>query len=240
MMTYGVAFSEHGRSSDRRFVWPSGALLALTLLVLSAFGARVQAGEIDVFRDATGRSVYVNSEDRELRALVKRKGVQAAREVIEARKQALVGIDQFIEQAAVEQRLDPWLVRAIIEVESAWNVRARSQKGALGLMQLMPDTAVRFGVQNPLDARENIGGGTRYLRFLLDRFHENLNFSLAAYNAGEKAVEKWGNVPPYDETRSYTRRVEMIYAASQLGSETRARGISRTIQDSRVIYTNID
>jgi soluble lytic murein transglycosylase-like protein len=201
---------------------------------------QVQAGDIVAFRDADGRCVYVNSEDRELSALAKKKGVGAVREVIEARKRALVGIDQFIEQAAVEQRLDPRLVRAIIEVESAWNVRARSQKGALGLMQLMPETAVRFGVRNPFDARENISGGTRYLRVLLDQFHENLKYSLAAYNAGEKAVAAWGDVPPYQETRNYVRRVQMIFAASQEEAALRPNAISRTLQGNRIIYTNVD
>ena len=210
------------------------------LVALSAFGAPVRAGEIAVFHDADGRAVYVNSDDRELSALVKKKGVRAAREVIEARKQALLGIDQFIEHAALEQRLDPRLVRAIIEVESAWNVRARSQKGALGLMQLMPETALRFGVRDAFDARENISGGTRYLRVLLDQFHENLKYSLAAYNAGEKAVATWGDVPPYQETRNYVRRVQMIYAASHDEAALRPSAISRTIQGNRIIYTNLD
>jgi soluble lytic murein transglycosylase-like protein len=131
-------------------------------------------------------------------------------------------------------------VRAVIQVESAWNVRAVSDKGAMGLMQLMPDTALRFGVHNPFDAKENISGGTRYLRFLLDRFHENLKFSLAAYNAGENAVESWGTVPPYAETKTYLKRIEMIYAARQQEPALSARAISRTMQDGRIIYTNVD
>ena len=218
----------------------SGAAVILSLLFFTATAVQVQAGDIVAFRDADGRCVYVNSNDRELSSLVKKKGVAAAREVVEARRRALVGIDQFIEQAAVEQQLDPRLVRAIIEVESAWNVRARSQKGALGLMQLMPETAVRYGVRDPFDARENIRGGTRYLRVLLDQFHENLKYSLAAYNAGEKAVATWGDVPPYQETRNYVRRVQMIYAASQEEAALRPSAISRTKQGNRIIYTNID
>jgi soluble lytic murein transglycosylase-like protein len=212
----------------------------LSLLFLSAAAVQVQAGDIVAFRDADGRCVYVNSEDRELSSLVQKKGVAAAREVVEARKRALAGIDQFIEQAALEQRLDPRLVRAIIEVESAWNIRARSRKGALGLMQLMPETAVRFGVRDPFDARENISGGTRYLKVLLNQFHGNLKYSLAAYNAGEKAVAAWGDVPPYQETRNYVRRVQMIFAASQEEAALRPNAISRTMQGDRIIYTNLD
>jgi len=232
--------SEDGRPRESSSVRRNCAIVIVSLLFLSAAAVQVQAGDIVAFRDADGRCVYVNSDDRELSALVKKKGVAAAREAIEARKQALAGIDQFIEQAALEQRLDPRLVRAIIDVESAWNVRARSQKGALGLMQLMPETAVRFGVRDPFDARENISGGTRYLRVLLNQFHENLKYSLAAYNAGEKAVATWGDVPPYQETRNYVRRVQMIYAASQEEAALRPSAISRTMQGNRIIYTNLD
>ena len=232
--------SENARSRQSSCLGRCCVMVILSLLFLSATAAQVQASEIVALRDADGRCVYINSDDRELNALVKKKGVAAAREVVEARRRALVGVDQFIEQAAVEQRLDPRLVRAIIEVESAWNVRARSQKGALGLMQLMPETAVRYGVRDPFDARENIRGGTRYLRVLLDQFHENLKYSLAAYNAGEKAVATWGDVPPYQETRNYVRRVQIIYAASQEEAALRPSAISRTSQGNRIIYTNID
>jgi len=105
---------------------------------------------------------------------------------------------------------------------------------------LMPETALRFGVRNPFDAKENISGGTRYLRFLLDRFHENLRYSLAAYNAGENAIDSWGDVPPYAETKTYLKRIEMIYAARQQELAPNVKSISRAFQDGRVVYTNID
>lgn len=210
------------------------------LAILNAFSMQLRAAEINVYRDSEGRSVYVNSDDRELSALAKHRGADAARRLVEDRRQALIGIDRFIDEAAISQRLDPRLVRAVIQVESAWNVRARSAKGALGLMQLMPMTAQRFGVQDPFDARENIRGGTRYLRFLLDRFRENLRYALAAYNAGEKAVDAWGDVPPYEETRIYLQRIGMIYSAIQQQTELNGSGIMRTVQGSRVIYTNLD
>ena len=167
-------------------------------------------------------------------------GVTAALRLIDRRKSALQGIDEFIQQASVEQRLDPALVKAIIQVESAWNTRARSQKGALGLMQLMPETSRRFGVRDPYDPRENIRGGTRYLRSLLNRFHENLRYSLAAYNAGEKAVASWGDVPPFAETRTYLQRISMIYAAREQQARLAETAISRTVQGNRVIYANVD
>ena len=210
------------------------------LLSWGVTAGQIRAGEIVAYRDADGRCVYVNSDDRELNALVKSRGVRAARKAIDERKRALLDIDDYIEQTATEQRLDPRLVRAVIQVESAWNVSAVSDKGAMGLMQLMPETALRFGVRNPFDAKENISGGTRYLRFLLDRFHENLRYSLAAYNAGENAVDSWGDVPPYAETKTYLKRIEMIYAARQEEPALNVKSISRTLQNGRVVYTNID
>jgi len=209
-------------------------------LLLASATARILAAEITVLRNPDGRFIYVNSEDKELRDSVKRGGVSAGLHVIDKRKGALAGIDQFIEQVSLEQRLDSRLVRAIIQVESAWNVRARSNKGALGLMQLMPETASRFGVRDPFDAKENIRGGTSYLRFLLDRFSGDLRFSLAAYNAGEKAVDMWGTVPPYKETQTYLHRINLIYAARQQEAELSASAISRTVQGNCVIYTNLD
>jgi len=239
-MNCTIAFLDAKRFLTTAFLQRNRRILLSSLLFLGVAAGQVRAGEIVAYRDADGRCVYVNSEDRELNALVKRKGVKAARKAIDERKRALLDIDDFIEQASLEQRLDARLVRAVIQVESAWNVRAVSDKGAMGLMQLMPETALRFGVRNPFDAKENISGGTRYLRFLLDRFHENLRYSLAAYNAGENAVESWGNVPPYAETKTYLKRIEMIYAARQKEPAVGTSVISKTIQGNRVIYTNLD
>ena len=214
----------------------------ITLFLVLVIMANVPnyAAEITAFRDAQGHCVYVSTEDQKLRDTVKRGGVMAALREIDQRKLAHPGIDQFIEQASLEQRLDPWLVRAIIQVESAWNTRARSSKGALGLMQLMPETAGRFGVHDPFDPRENIKGGTRYLRFLLDRFHENLKYSLAAYNAGEKAVDTWRDVPPYVETNAYLERINMIYAAREQEARLSASTIFRIVEGNRVVYTNVE
>ena len=98
-----------------------------------------------------------------------------------------------------------------MEVESGYNVNARSPKGAIGLMQLMPATARAYGVQNPYLAEENLSGGCRYLRVLLDRYDNDVNLALAAYNAGPGAVDQYRGVPPYPETRDYVRRVLTYY-----------------------------
>jgi hypothetical protein len=116
-----------------------------------------------------------------------------------------------IERYAGEHGLDPRLVQALIQVESGYDERALSHKGAIGLMQLMPSTATELGVANPWDAVQNLRGGTRYLRKLLDRFAGNLELALAGYNAGATAVERHRGVPPYLETQDYVKKVLSLY-----------------------------
>jgi soluble lytic murein transglycosylase-like protein len=113
----------------------------------------------------------------------------------------------MIREAARRHRVEPALVKAVIQAESDFVPYARSPKGALGLMQLMPATARMHGVWQILDPRENVEGGVRHLRFLLDRYSGNVRLALAAYNAGTEAVAKHGGVPPYPETTAYLDRV---------------------------------
>jgi soluble lytic murein transglycosylase-like protein len=121
-------------------------------------------------------------------------------------------IDALIRGAAARSGVDPQLVFAVMRQESSFNWRALSPKGASGLMQLMPATARRFGVENIFDPAQNIEGGTRYLRFLLDTFGGDVELALAGYNAGEHAVARYGNrVPPYRETQDYVRRISAHY-----------------------------
>lgn len=120
-------------------------------------------------------------------------------------------IDGYIETHARRQQLDPELVRAVVQVESAFRPGAESHKGAMGLMQLMPATARRLAVEDPWDPDQNVRGGTIYLRHLLDRFGGQLELALAGYNAGPEAVQRFEGIPPYEETRSYVERVLRIY-----------------------------
>jgi soluble lytic murein transglycosylase-like protein len=120
--------------------------------------------------------------------------------------------DSIIEKAAISASVEPNLLRAVIVVESGFNSRAVSKRGAVGLMQLMPATASRFGVSNPYDPRENVHAGARYLKFLIDRFGQDVRLALAAYNAGEEAVDRnGGQIPPFTETMAYVPRVLKIY-----------------------------
>jgi soluble lytic murein transglycosylase-like protein len=122
------------------------------------------------------------------------------------------GLDNLIRQNGYKYGVDPYLIFLVMEQESHFNTYAVSPKGARGLMQLMPGTGARFGVRRPHDPAQNISGGTRYLRELLNRFHNRVDLVLASYNAGEGAVAKYGNrVPPYRETRNYVKKIGYRY-----------------------------
>ena len=154
------------------------------------------------------------------------------------------GLDQIVRDAAERHDLDPALVKAVISTESDWNPYAVSPKGAMGLMQLIPATAERFGVGNPYDPAQNVEGGTAYLKELLDRYHGDLSKSLAAYNAGPGAVDASGGVPWYPETRRYVQKVTNAYYRSDSGHQPTLSGfrsapVRRMVEpDGQVVFTN--
>ena len=132
-------------------------------------------------------------------------------------------IDSYIVDSSRKYDIDPLLIYAQMHQESSFKVRALSHKGASGLMQLMPGTARRMGVTNIYDPKQNIEGGVRYMRMLLDMFGGDVTLALAGYNAGEGAVMKYGrNVPPYNETREYVRRISARYTSISDGSFVRS------------------
>ena len=120
-------------------------------------------------------------------------------------------LDRIIFEAGENQGVDPRLLHAVIWQESKYKVRARSHAGAQGLMQLIPDTAKRFGCDDPHDPEKNIAAGTKYLSWLLKRFEGNVELALAGYNAGEGAVDKYDGIPPYNETQNYVKIISKRY-----------------------------
>lgn len=120
-------------------------------------------------------------------------------------------LERAVTRAAQQHRLHPALLFAVMKAESSFNPIVVSKAGAVGLMQLVPETAMRHGVRNLYDTNENVAGGARHLRYLLDRFHGNTRLALAAYNAGERKVDRYKQIPPYKETRHYVQKVISYY-----------------------------
>lgn len=118
---------------------------------------------------------------------------------------------EILRACAARHALPESLVRAVIHVESAFNPKAISPKGAMGLMQLMPQTAKALGVKKPFDPADNVAGGTKHLASLIERYNKNIKLALAAYNAGEEAVNRYGGVPPFSETQNYVREVTRLF-----------------------------
>ncbi len=153
----------------------------------------------------------------------------------------------YVHQAAAKYDLEPELIKAVITTESNGNHRAVSRKGAIGLMQLMPATANDLNVINPFNPEENIEGGTRYLKQLLERFNGNLTLALAAYNSGPKTVEKYGAVPPILETRQYVKKVFSLYNGKRTYELSDMRSSSQkpyspiykiVLDDGTILFTN--
>ena len=160
--------------------------------------------------------------------------MRMARETIEATDSSveiteIVEIEAHIREVAVRYDIQPILVAAIVEAESEFNPRAVSRRGAQGLMQLMPDTASSLRVSDSFDPYENIEGGVRHLRRLMDRYRGNLPLVLAAYNAGEQAVMVYGGVPPYRETRRYVNRILRRIGRPDLVPQPRVTSVHATV-----------
>ena len=127
-------------------------------------------------------------------------------------------LDEIVAEASDMQKIDPDFIKSVIKAESGFNIRAVSPKGAQGLMQLMPATASELGIADPFDPEANVNGGTRYLRFLLEKYNYDAIKALAAYNAGPERVDRYGGLPPYYETRTYVGRIIRDYNRKKLAA----------------------
>ena len=189
------------------------------LLLVSALSAGIAHADIFRYVDADGTVHFTNvPNDSRYKVYLKEKKKPdpvtdtLASEIRHYDPKDRARYAKHIQDAARINKLEPALIHAVISAESGYNPFARSAKGAAGLMQLMPATAKRYGVTNRLDPAQNIQGGARYLRDLVRMFNNDLHLAVAAYNAGENAVVKYGNrIPPYSETMTYVPRVMTYY-----------------------------
>jgi soluble lytic murein transglycosylase-like protein len=234
----------------------SSMILLVGILVLWAVPAQSQ---IVSYKDSTGKRVFINSDPvpapRPSRIpLLKtsatgiglhttQNSFAASSEMSSAELANREKIEEMIREVSDRYRVDPALVRAVIQTESNWNSSAVSRKGALGLMQLVPTTAQQMGVNNAFDPKQNLDGGVRYLHTLLERYNGDLDRALAAYNAGPGAVDRAGGIPQYRETRDYVQKVTDSYFRPGSDRLPRAfeqrRPIYRAVEaDGRVVFTN--
>ena len=223
-------------------------------LVLGALGllALPSQAQIASSIDLDGRRLFINAEPPLTLSLsaAKHKNIYLPREALFAgRTHPAVtmdrdGVEKLVREAAGRHRVDPALIRAVIQTESNWNPIALSNKGAGGLMQLIPTTARRFGVNDVFNPQQNIDGGVHYLKTLLDRYNGNLDLALAAYNAGEGAVDRARGIPSIRETRNYVKKVQSAYNNPSSGRFSegllfRPRPIHRDLDPSgRIIFSN--
>ena len=207
----------------------------------------LQAQKIVKFIGKDGSQIFSNSDDLNrffnsqqlLKSDQKKKYLRRS-----TNKNPSNSVIKLIDQIATQYDIDPELVNAVARVESNLNPSAVSPKGALGIMQLLPSTADRFGVHDVYDPKQNIEGGVRYLKFLDNMFSGNLPLVLAAYNAGENAVKRFDGVPPYTETQNYIRKIQQFYKKDNISSQKKDALKSNIIsyQDSNggVFYSNLE
>lgn len=226
------------------------------MLVLWAIPAQ---GQIVSYKDSSGKRVFINSEPVTaarpskiplLRTAATGVGLRTTQASITTSPELSAAelanrgkIEEMIREVSGRYRVDPALVRAVMQTESNWNSSAVSRKGALGLMQLVPGTAQQLGVNNAFDPKQNLDGGVRYLHMLLERYNGDLDRALAAYNAGPGAVDRAGGIPQYRETRNYVQKVTDSYFRPGSDRLPRAfeerRPIYRAVEtDGRVVFTN--
>jgi soluble lytic murein transglycosylase-like protein len=226
------------------------ATLALGAILCASVFAQRASAQIMTEVDDSGRRFFVNAEPPKTPSLTNSKshnlymssgwsfsGSRSNNEV------SRDGVEKIVRDAADKQNVDPALVRAVIETESNWNPKAYSRKGAGGLMQLIPTTAQKYGASDLFDPQQNVNAGVKHLKWLLERYNGNLELALAAYNAGEGAVDRVHGIPAYRETRSYVQKVQDAYFRPGSGRLADAyvnhHAIHKDVTpEGRIIFTN--
>jgi soluble lytic murein transglycosylase-like protein len=215
------------------------------------FAPQPSMAQIAMTTDFSGRRMFVNADPAPVRLVPFKQHstiyMPSERSFLGESRPAVSidrdGVEKLVREAAERHQVDPALVRAVIETESNWNPSAISRKGALGLMQLVPSTAQRFGANDAFSPKQNVDAGVKYLKTLLERYNGNLDLALAAYNAGEGAVDRAHGVPAYRETKNYVLKVQEAYyrpGSGRLDSAyTRTNQIHKVVEPSgRIIFTN--
>jgi hypothetical protein len=232
--------------------WLHLGTVVLCATFFASFFAKGASGQIAKVMEPTGRQLFVNAEPPITAKLYGGKPRATiylpAESSLTGRNRPAMSIDRdgaekLVREAAERHRMDPALVRAVIETESNWNPKAYSHKGAGGLMQLIPTTAQRYGAYDLFNPQQNIDAGVKHLKWLLERYNGNLDLALAAYNAGEGAVDRAHGIPAFRETRDYVQKVQNAYFRPGSGRLADAfinsRAIHRDVTtDGRIIFTN--
>lgn len=229
---------------------PRTAIPAAVILATLGFAAGATRAQISLVENFDGRRMFVNTEpvakEKITTTAPRQKNIYlpAEESFLGAKHEAMSldrdGAEALVKEAAERHRMNPDLIRAVIQTESGWNAGAVSRKGAVGLMQLIPTTAQRFGVKDMFSPKQNVDAGVRYLKTLLERYNGNLELALAAYNAGEGAVDRARGVPSFRETRNYVQRVQSLFGSGRFdGAYISARSIRKeTDTNGRTIFTN--
>src|SRR5712664_613109 len=234
------------RTATTTWLYPATLVLCATVLAQSA------SAQIAKVVDDGGRPFFVNAERPVTARLTSSKSrtniyLPGETSLTGRNRPALDfgrdGVEKIVREAADRHRVDPALVRAVIETESNWNPKAYSRKGAGGLMQLIPTTAQRYGANDVFNPQQNIDAGVKHLKWLLERYNGNLDLALAAYNAGEGAVDRAHGIPAYRETQNYVQKVQNAYFRPGSGRVADAyvnpHAIHRDVtSDGRIIFTN--
>lgn len=216
-------------------------MLAVIIFFISLFLVNAAEAEKICVKYVDGEKFYTNICDISIKKI---KATRISHAKLIPQQNSIYSrqeLEKIVEEKSQIYGVDPKLIKEMIKEESNWNVNAISPKGAMGIMQLMPSTAVLMGIKNPFNPYENIDAGIRYMKYLLEKFRGNLNLALAAYNAGPTLVESIGRIPNITETKNYVKRISLRYSGNTpvMSGAKKPKPIKAIVlSDGTVLYTN--